>query len=146
MLSSEFNDLNNKLYLRQRMKKNKNIRIKIHGNLKSTLRRNSPEITVKNIMKSPYLEIKPKYKPTILITQLILNFILLSIGLYFGLFLFIMIFLINYIIIWAYSLISITKNSFKERSNKLLWLILILIVPFSAFIYPDFKKIQVVHD
>jgi hypothetical protein len=125
------------------MKQNKNIRIKIHGNLKSSLRRNSPEVTVKNIMKSPYLEYKPKYKPTILIIQLFLNFILLIFGLYFGLFLFIVIFLINYIIIWIYSFLSIVKHTFKEKSNKLLWLILILFVPFSAFIYPDFKKIQV---
>ena len=128
------------------MKQNKNIRIKIHGNLKSSLRRNSPEVTVKNIMKSPYLEFKPKYKPTILIIQLFLNFILLAIRLYFGLFLFIIIFLTNYIIIWVYSFISIIKSSFKEKSNKLLWLMLILFVPFSAFLYPDFKKIQLAHD
>ena len=49
-------------------------------------------------------------------------------------------------IIWLYSFFSILKNSFKNKNNKLFWITLILFVPFSAYVYPDFKKIQIVDE
>ncbi len=136
-------------------------KIKINGILKSSLRKRSPEINYKNHIRSDYmvdsnkifleyLKIKEKktYRPKILIIQIILNLLLFIIGFYFfkenifsGIILICLIILINWSIIWFYSLISIIKNSFKKKSNKLFWLVLILFIPFSAFFYFDLKKI-----
>lgn len=127
------------------MKKNKKERIKLNGRLKSSLRKNSPEITYSNIMSSGYIQTNEKYTPKLLIIQIILNSIILAIALYFEILIFIVIFAINYIITWIYSLFSVLKNKFKRKNNKLLWITLILFVPFSAFVYPDFKRIQVVN-
>ncbi|WP_172128611.1 PLDc N-terminal domain-containing protein [Arcobacter acticola] len=44
---------------------------------------------------------------------------------------------------WAYSFISIIRNTFKKRENKQLWLFLIFILPFSVFFYPDLKRVQI---
>jgi len=122
------------------MLKNKKERIKLNGRLKSSLRQKSPEVSYSNIMSSGYIDINEKYKPKILIIQIILNTLLLSLALYFEILIF------NYMIIWLYSFFSILKNSFKNKNNKLFWITLILFVPFSAYVYPDFKKIQIVDE
>lgn len=75
-----------------------------------------------------------------------LNTLLLSLALYFEILIFIIILIFNYMIIWLYSFFSILKNSFKNKNNKLFWITLILFVPFSAYVYPDFKKIQIVDE
>ncbi|BAK73420.1 MAG: PLDc N-terminal domain-containing protein [Arcobacter sp.] len=123
-----------------------NKKIKLNGKLRSSLRKKSPEVTYSNIINSGYIEVKEKYKPKILFIQIILNSLLLAIALYFEILLFIIIFALNYIIIWLYSFISIMKDTFKKRSNKLFWITLLLFVPFSAFVYPDFKKVQIVKE
>lgn len=128
------------------MNKNINKRMKLNGRLKSSLRKKSPEVSYSNIVNSGYIEIKDKYKPKVLLIQVILNSLLLAIALYFEILLFIIIFALNYIIIWLYSFISIMKDTFKKKSNKLFWITLLLFVPFSAFVYPDFKKIQIVKE
>ena len=97
-------------------------------------------------MSSGYIDINEKYKPKILIIQIILNTLLLSLALYFEILIFIIILIFNYMIIWLYSFFSILKNSFKNKNNKLFWITLILFVPFSAYVYPDFKKIQIVDE
>ena len=53
---------------------------------------------------------------------------------------------INLISFWLYALISVIKNDFKKNENKMIWIILIIFVPFSAFLYPDFKEIQVIEE
>lgn len=128
------------------MLKNKKERIKLNGRLKSSLRQISPEVSYSNIMSSGYIDINEKYKPKILIIQIILNTLLLSLALYFEILIFIIILIFNYMIIWLYSFFSILKNSFKNKNNKLFWITLILFVPFSAYVYPDFKKIQIVDE
>jgi len=128
------------------MLKNKKERIKLNGRLKSSLRQKSPEVSYSNIMSSGYIDINEKYKPKILIIQIILNTLLLSLALYFEILIFIIILIFNYMIIWLYSFFSILKNSFKNKNNKLFWITLILFVPFSAYVYPDFKKIQIVDE
>ena len=50
---------------------------------------------------------------------------------------------LNWFLIWAYSFISIIRNTFKKRENKQLWLFLIFILPFSVFFYPDLKRVQI---
>lgn len=122
------------------MLKNKKERIKLNGRLKSSLRQKSPEVSYSNIMSSGYIDINEKYKPKILIIQIILNTLLLSLALYFEILIFIIILIFNYMIIWLYSFFSILKNSFKNKNNKLFWITLILFVPFSAYVYPDFKN------
>lgn len=139
-------------------------KIKINGLLKSSLRKKSPEISYANFMKSDYmlhsdqmfLEYKKiknakKYRPKILIFQILLNILLITIGLYFfkqdllfEIFFITLVLFINWFIFWFYSLISIIKNDFKKKSNKSIWLLLILLLPISAFLYPDFKKIHTV--
>lgn len=136
--------------------------IKINGYLKSSLRKKSPEISYKNFIKSDYMldsdymfseyiKIKNanKYRPKIIILQILLNLLLITIGFYFfkqdllfEIFFIAMIMFINWFIVWIYSLISTLKNSFRKKSNKLIWLLLLLFMPISAFFYPDFRKTQ----
>lgn len=132
---------------------------KIKGYLKSTLRKREAHIAYDNMINSEYMFFeylnlkeneKIKYKPKILIIQIILNLLLLGAGYY--LFLMNLIFLmvlivglivLNWFLIWAYSFISIIRNTFKKRENKQLWLFLIFILPFSVFFYPDLKRVQI---
>jgi CDP-diglyceride synthetase len=137
---------------------NKVIMQKIKGYLKSTLRKREAHVAYDNMIKSEYMffeylnikEEELKYKPKILIIQIILNLLLFGMAYYFlsnnliylmGLSL-ILIFS-NWFILWSYSFISILKNKFKKRENKKLWLLLILFLPFTAFFYPDLKKVQI---
>ena len=136
---------------------------KINGYLKSSLRKKSPEISYKNFIKSDYMidsdymfseytKMKKgkKYQPKVIIFQILLNLLLITVGFYFfkqdllfEIFFISIITFINWFAVWLYSLISIIKNSFRKKSNKLLWLLLILFIPSSAFLYPDFKRIQI---
>ena len=140
--------------------------IKINGTLKSSLRKKSPEISYKNFIKSDYMldsdymfseYIKMKkgasYRPKVIIFQVLLNLLLITVGFYFfkkdllfEIFFISMIMFINWFIVWFYSLISILKNSFIKKGNKLIWLLLLIFMPFTAFFYPDFKKNQIQKD
>jgi hypothetical protein len=126
---------------------------KIKGYLKSSLKKREAHIAYDNMINSEYmffeyLNLKEneslKYRPKILIIQIILNLLLLGIGYYFLLInlIFLMI-LLNWFLIWSYSFISIIRNEFKKRENKQLWLLAIFFLPFSAFFYPDLKRIQI---
>ena len=132
---------------------------RIKGYLKSTLRKREAHVAYDNMINSEYMFFeylnlkeneKIKYKPKILFIQIILNLLLLGAGCY--LFLMNLIFLmvlivglivLNWFLIWAYSFISIIRNTFKKRENKQLWLFLIFILPFSVFFYPDLKRVQI---
>ena len=147
-------DTNNYKIHQTRIKMNK-----IKGYLKSTLRKREAHIAYDNMINSEYMFFeylnlkeneKIKYKPKILFIQIILNLLLLGAGCY--LFLMNLIFLmvlivglivLNWFLIWAYSFISIIRNTFKKRENKQLWLFLIFILPFSVFFYPDLKRVQI---
>jgi len=54
--------------------------------------------------------------------------------------------LINFITFWIMALYSILRNDFKKDINKVIWLIAIILLPFTAFMYPDFEKIQTIDD
>ena len=132
---------------------------KISGYLKSSLRKRDSDIAYNNIISSEYmffeyLNLKQKeeikYKPKILIIQICINLLLL--GIIYYLFIINLIYImtlttgvlfLNWFIIWVYSFISIIRSRFKKRWNKQLWFLLIVFLPFSAFFYPDFRKIQV---
>ena len=86
-----------------------------------------------------------KYKPTYLIIQAVLNTVLFLLSILIS-DIFLVIMFINLISFWLYALISVIKNDFKKNENKMIWIILIIFVPFSAFLYPDFKEIQVIDE
>ena len=135
---------------------------KLNGHLKSSLRKKEPNISYTNMLNSEYmfceyLNLKEheeiKYKPTILIIQIILNIFLLGITYYLlsidsvsELAFILFITFLNLSVIWIYSFLSIIKSKFKRKNNKLLWLMLIIFLPFSALFYPDFRKIQIIID
>lgn len=130
---------------------------RISGYLKSSLRKRNSNIAYDNMINSEYMFFEylkeneeKKYKPKILIIQIILNLVLLgityylfSVNLIFLMKLCLVLIFLNYFIMLVYSFVSILINRFKKRENKRLWLFLILFLPFSAFFYPDFRKIQI---
>lgn len=88
-----------------------------------------------------------KYKPKHLIAQIILNSLLFLCLYYYDSYSFLFIMVLNFCLIWIYSLISILKNDFKKDSNKTVWLIALIFLPFiTPYIYPDFKEIQTIKD
>lgn len=116
-------------------------RLKIKGKLQSTIRRKSPEIRYSNLIKTGYIKITETktYKPVFFLLQLIIN--LTSLILYYILkekfFLYFIVF--NYLIIWIYSFFLLINDKFIDDSNKLFWIIMVLFIPFSIFLYPDFR-------
>ena len=124
--------------------KSKQARIKINGNLESSLRRKSYKIAYSNLADSNYLQFNKhtKYVPKILFFQIIFNLLLYLFAIYLEIVLFFFLILINFVLLWLYSFISILKNNFKDKSKKWLWTILILYIPISAYFYPDFKRTQ----
>lgn len=126
---------------------------KIKGNLTSSLKSN-PNKTLNNSnnlnktinLNNTYSSENEKYTPKIFITLLIFETILLTLGIYFETFLFIIILYINFAFVWLYALVSIIKNDFKKDNQKLIWILLIIFIPFSAYLYPDFRKVQIVQN
>lgn len=116
-------------------------RLKIKGKLRSTIRRKSPEIRYSNLIRTGYIKITETktYKPVFFLLQLIIN--LTSLILYYILkekfFLYFIGF--NYLIIWLYSFFLLMNDRFIDDSNKLFWIIMVLFIPFSIFLYPDFR-------
>lgn len=82
-----------------------------------------------------------KYKPTIFIIQILLNTVLFILSLFLS-DIFLIIIFINFILFWLYALISIIKNDFKKKENKIIWILLIIFIPISIYLYPDFKEVQ----
>lgn len=124
---------------------------KIKGKLSSSLKSNTSK-TLNNSnnlnktinLNNIYSSSNEKYTPKIFITLLVFEIILITLGIYFETFLFIIILFINSAFVWLYALVSIIKNDFKKENQKLIWILLIIFIPFSAYLYPDFRKIQVV--
>lgn len=128
-----------------------NLDFKIKGKLNSSLKSNSNKTLNNNLNKTINLNnihssSDEKYTPKIFITLLIFETILLSLGIYFETFLFIIILYINFAFVWLYALVSIIKNDFRKKNQKLIWILLILFFPPSAYLYPDFRKIQIVQN
>ena len=48
-----------------------------------------------------------------------------------------------FLIIWSYSLLSVLKNSFRKDSDKIAWIIALIIIPPTAIFYPDIKDLQI---
>lgn len=125
--------------------KSKYERIRINGNLESSLRKKSFKITYSNLTNNNYLEltIKQKYIPKVLFSQIIFNLFLYLFAVYSEIVFFFFLILANFILLWLYCFVSILKNEFKDKSKKWLWTILILYIPVSAYFYPDFKRTQI---
>lgn len=125
--------------------KSKYERIRINGNLESSLRKKSFKITYSNLTNNNYLEltIKQKYIPKVLFSQIIFNLFLYLFAVYSEIVFFFFLILANFILLWLYCFVSILKNEFKDKSKKWLWTILILYITVSAYFYPDFKRTQI---
>lgn len=125
---------------------------KIKGKLSSSLKSNSNKTFNNNNLNKTinlnniYSSSDEKYTPKIFITLLVFEIILITLSIYFDTFLFIIILFINSAFVWTYALVSIIKNDFKKENQKLIWILLILFFPPSAYLYPDFRKIQVLHN
>jgi hypothetical protein len=120
---------------------------KIKGKLNSSLKSNSNKtFNNSNNLNKIYYSSNEKYTPKIFITLLVFEIILITLGIYFETFLFIIILFINSAFVWTYALVSIIKNDFKKENQKLIWILLILFFPPSAYRYPDFRKIQILQN
>lgn len=127
---------------------------KIKGKLNSSLKSSNTSKTSNNTnnlnktinLNNTYYSSDEKYTPKIFITLLVFEIILITLSIYFDTFLFIIILFINSGFVWLYALVSIIKNDFKKDNQKLIWILLIIFIPFSAYLYPDFRKIQIVQN
>lgn len=128
-----------------------NLDFKLKGNISSSLRNNSNRqngnLERKNTINfnNNYYEESERYTPKIFILLILLEIVLFSLDLFLGVFFFTILIFINFGMIWLYSLISIIKNDFKKENQKLIWIILIIFLPFTAYLYPDFRKVQVIN-
>lgn len=48
----------------------------------------------------------------------------------------------NFFATWLYSITNIVMNDFKKDVNKIIWLILIIVIPISCFVYPYASRNQ----
>lgn len=135
-------------------------RKKINGHLKSSLRKKEPDVAYNNIINSEYMfseylnlekNKEIKYSPKILVIQIILNLLLFGLTFYllefdwiFESLLLLSLIFFNWFVIWIYSFTSIIKNKFRKKSNKYLWFLLVLFLPFTALFYLDLKHTQII--
>lgn len=97
--------------------------------------------------KSNYnFEEDEKYSPKIFL--ILLGYFIFMVGadIYMGIFFLSWMSWLSFGFIWLYALISIIKNDFKKENQKLIWIILIIFIPFTAMLYPDFRKVQIIKD
>jgi glucan phosphoethanolaminetransferase (alkaline phosphatase superfamily) len=47
-------------------------------------------------------------------------------------------------ILWILSIISVIKNDFINPTNKIVWIILLIFIPITCFIYPHYSKNQII--
>jgi uncharacterized membrane protein len=48
-----------------------------------------------------------------------------------------------FFILWSYCILSVLKNSFKKDSDKIAWMIALIIIPITAIFYLDIKDLQI---
>lgn len=96
------------------------------------------ENTILNFSNNEENKINEKYFPKVLLI-LFGSFILLT-ALDFGVGLIIS--FIAFGILWLYCGISVLTSDFKKENNKTIWIILLIFIPITAFLYPDLRKIQ----
>lgn len=84
-----------------------------------------------------------EYKPKFLLIQIALNITLFILSIYITT-MFLFIIYINFALFWLYALISIIKNDFKKSEMKTIWIVLIILVPISVYLYQDFKQTQTI--
>lgn len=126
--------------LSQKVEVKKEVSINFNNNGNSK-KENTINFNQKNYNKNEDEEYKPRY----LITQIILNSLLFLCLYYYDSYGFLFIMILNFCLVWIYSLISILKNDFKKDSNKTVWIIALIFLPFiTPYIYPDFKEIQTI--
>ena len=97
--------------------------------------------------KSNYnFEENERYSPKIFF--ILIGYFIFMVGadIYMGMFFLSWMSWLSFAFIWLYALISIIKNDFKKENLKLIWIILIIFIPFSALLYPDFRKVQIIKD
>lgn len=145
-LKNFWNDEKRLKKVEKEINKNKEVKNEISLNFDNyTNSINSKEKEIKIKFKEYSKNENKEYKPKYLIIQIILNTILLSLSVKFDTFGFIFMMIFNFCLIWFYSLISILKNDFKKESNKTVWLLALIFIPFlTPYIYPDFKDVQTI--
>lgn len=114
---------------------------KINLNFNNSLKKEEKvknENTILNFNNNEENKINEKYFPKVLLI-LFGSFILLT-ALDFGVGLIIS--FITFGILWLYCGISVLTSDFKKENNKTIWIILLIFIPITAFLYPDLKKIQ----
>lgn len=53
---------------------------------------------------------------------------------------------ILFFILWSYCILSVLKNSFKKDSDKIAWIIVLIIIPPTALFYFDIKEQQITNE
>lgn len=48
--------------------------------------------------------------------------------------------------LWIYAIISVLMNEFKNNTNKIIWIIVLIFLPVSAVLYPFIGKSQIKRD
>lgn len=145
-LKNFWNDEKRIKKVEKEINKNKEVKNKISLNFENyTNSINSKEKEIKIKFKEYSKDENKEYKPIYLTIQIILNTILFSLSVYFDTFGFIFMMIFNFCVMWLYSLISILRNDFKKESNKTVWLLALIFIPFlTPYIYPDFKDVQTI--
>jgi len=99
-----------------------------------------------NFKNNYNFEENEKYSPKIFLLLVVYFIFMTGADIYLGIFFLSFVSCIGFGFIWLYALISIIKNDFKNENLKIIWIILIIFIPISALLYPDFRKIQIVKD
>ena len=113
---------------------------------KSFNKQNETIKTEFNFKNNYSFEENEKYSPKIFLLLIAYFIFMIGADIYMGIFFLSWVSWLSFGFIWLYALISIIKNDFKKENQKLIWIILIIFIPFSAILYPDFRKVQIIKD
>lgn len=96
------------------------------------------ENTILNFGNNEENKINEKYFPKVLLILFVSFITITALNFEIGL----IISFIAFGILWLYCGISVLTSDFKKENNKTIWIILLIFIPITAFLYPDLKKIQ----
>lgn len=118
-------------------------------NYTNSIKFNKEEKTIQkdfNFTNKHSFEENKKYSPKIFLLLIAYFIFMIGVDIYLGIFFLSWMSWLSFGFIWLYALISIIKNDFKKENQKLIWILLIIFIPFSALLYPDFRKVQIIKD